>query len=39
MTGCAEENDSGSGGRISLDQNSLFHEVKIKFVHEVEFVH
>jgi hypothetical protein len=39
MTGCAEEKDSGSGSQISLDQNSLFHEVEIKFVHEVEFFH
>jgi len=38
-------NDSESGGRISWDQNSTFsgdqifdHEVKIVFVHEVEFV-
>ncbi len=37
--------DSGSGGRISWDRNSTFsgggqidHEIKIQFVHDVEFV-
>ncbi len=29
-------NGEWSGGQISWDQNSLFHEVKIKFVHEIE---
>ncbi len=28
--------DSGSGGQISWDRNSFFHEVEIKFVHEIE---
>jgi hypothetical protein len=43
---CTQYIDSGSGGQISWDQNSTFsggrifdHEVKIQFVHEVEFVH
>jgi hypothetical protein len=31
--------DSGSGGRISWDRNSLLNEVEIQFVHEVKFVH